>query len=577
MIHQRDCSLIIQSDLSILLDERKPGANEARELLILVAEAEKRTGRMHTYRISPMSLWNGLSTGIAWPEIHEALLSHARYGIPAQAEASLRTWADRLGKLTLSAVNGRLLLSGDEEMIEELRRRPGLSSWFTGSLSASEWELDPNCRGLFKQELTRLGYPVIDRAGYHEGQTLDVRLKERTGFGQPFAPRAYQQAAVNRFLEENSMHGGSGVVVLPCGTGKTIVGLAALARLSAETLILTSSVISARQWKDELLDKTTLAEHEVGLYAGSGKEVRPVTIATYQLLTRRRQKDGEFTHMKLFWDRDWGLILYDEVHMLPAPVFRMTASIQATRRLGLTATLIREDGCAEDVYSLIGPKLFDLQWKQAESESYISEVACTEIRVGLHPLCEEEYAAASPRAQLRIAAENPSKLAVVKQLLQKHRGKPTLIIGQYLKQLGETAEALQAPLLTGNTLHSERMALYERFRSGEIGILVVSKVANIAVDLPDAAVAIQLSGSFGSRQEEAQRIGRLLRPKKGGNHAWFYSLVTNHTKEALFAAKRQLFMLEQGYSYEQLNAAEQQEQQDRQPGSRVPLTEASQI
>lgn len=341
--------------------------------------------------------------------------------------------------------------------------------------------------------------------------------------------------------------------MLPCGAGKTIVGIATLARLGRATLILTSNSTSVKQWKDELLDKTSLSDAEVGQYCGTLKQVRPVTIATYNILTHRKSKTAPFTHMKLFSERDWGLIIYDEVHLLPAPVFRMTADIQATRRLGLTATLVREDGCAEDVYSLIGPKQYDMQWKTAEAGSHIAAVTCTEIRVPLHKNKELLYAQATARSKLRLAAENPAKINVVRQLLQEHAGKPTLIIGQYLNQLHELSRKLGAPVLTGEVSHLERQLLYDRFKTGEISVLIVSKVANFAVDLPDAAVAIQLSGSFGSRQEEAQRIGRLLRPKPGNNYAWFYTIVTEETKEVEFAMKRQLFMLEQGYKYERIS------------------------
>jgi DNA excision repair protein ERCC-3 len=553
MIERKERALIVQSDLTVLLDGKGRNVEEARELLHGFAELQKRTGDVHTYRITPISIWNALSAGGQAAAIVEGLERHARYELPLQAFASIRLWAGRYGKLELYEQSGRLILSGESAILGQLEQFASLTEWIMEREANDRWRLRPEGRGEFKQELTRLGYPALDHAGYRDGEALPVQLREWTTGGRGFALRGYQREAVDRFLQNGSVQGGSGVVVLPCGTGKTIVGVAALTMLGAETLILTSSVTSALQWKAELLDKTTLSEEQIGLYCGVYKQVRPVTISTYTLLTHRKTKGGAFSHIKLFSERDWGLIVYDEVHLLPAPVFRVTASIQATRRLGLTATLVREDGCAEDVYSLIGPKLYDMEWKKAEASSYISVVNCAEIRVGLHDSQAADYAESGARGRLRIAAENRNKLPVVRELLELHGGKPTLIIGQYLEQLNVIAEELNAPLLTGEVPQEERSVLYERFKRGEVTVLVVSKVANLAVDLPDAAVAIQVSGSFGSRQEEAQRIGRLLRPKAGNNEAWFYTLVTDGTKETEFAWKRQLFMMEQGYLYEQRN------------------------
>ncbi|MBD2871471.1 DNA repair helicase XPB [Paenibacillus arenilitoris] len=549
-----DKPLIVQSDLTVLLDESKPDAWQAREKLVLFADAVRRAGTVHTYKMSALTLWNAASAGICGDEICRWLTEYGRYELPFQTEAAVRKLSGRYGKLRLTTDGGKLLLHGDLDVMEELAHSASVTCFVLAKRSPDIWELKKEERGSFKQELTRLGYPVIDLAGYHAGEELSVRMKPITSAGgRPFALRDYQRAAVELFYKEGTVQGGSGVIVLPCGAGKTVVGIAALARNSRATLILTSNGTSVKQWKEELLDKTTLTEQEVGQYSGTMRQVRPVTIATYHILTHRSSKDAPFSHMKLFSERDWGLIIYDEVHLLPAPVFRMTADIQATRRLGLTATLVREDGCAEDVYSLIGPKLYDMQWKTAETEAYIAAVSCTEIRVPLHMDKEEPYREASARSKLRLAAENPGKMAIVRQLLREHEGKPTLIIGQYLNQLHEIADRLGAPLLTGEMPQQERQRLYERFKEGAISVLIVSKVANFAVDLPDAAVAIQLSGSFGSRQEEAQRIGRLLRPKKGDNSAWFYSIVTDETKETEFAMRRQLFMLEQGYRYDRMN------------------------
>ncbi|WP_338068736.1 DNA repair helicase XPB [Paenibacillus nanensis] len=554
-----DGTMIVQADLTVLLDEKHPASTEAREQLLAFAEATKRAGSMHTYRITPMTLWQALGAGWSGEDVIAFLKKNARYSLPLQAEASVRIWSSRYGKLRLAAEGDALLLCGDPDTLQSIQDKDFIRGWVVSIRTESEWEIRPDCRGSLKLELARLGYPVMDHAGYHAGEALQVQLREQTRSGAVFSLRDYQKQAVEQFTKDGTAQGGSGVVVLPCGTGKTIVGVAALASIGAATLILTSSRTSAQQWRDELLDKTTLSEAEVGLYSGRSKEVKPVTIATYQLLTYRKSKLDDFKHMGLFNERDWGLIIYDEVHLLPAPVFRMTATIQATRRLGLTATLVREDGCAEDVYSLIGPKQYDMHWKRAEEGSYIASVSCAEIRVPLPASHEHTYTSASARAKLRIAAENPNKLPVVRHLLQKHKGKPALVIGQYLKQLKEAASELDAPLLTGETPHEERLRLYDAFRSGIHPVLVVSKVANLAIDLPDAALAIQLSGSFGSRQEEAQRVGRLLRPKPGSNEAWFYTLVTEGTKETEFALKRQMFMLEQGYGYTQLEAPAEDE------------------
>lgn len=549
----KDRPVIVQSDLLVLLDERKQDAKQAREKLVLFMDAVRRAGAIHTYRMTPLTLWNAAATGISADDIVGWLTAYSRYELPFQAEARIRKLVGRYGKLWLSNDSESLILHGDEMIMDELSGLASIMDHVSVRLTRGSWKLNEECRGSLKQELTRLGYPVIDLAGYHAGEALEVELRKRTLRDRLFELRDYQHSAVEHFYKEGSVQGGSGVIVLPCGAGKTIVGIAALARLGRATLILTSNSTSVKQWKDELLDKTSLQDSDVGQYCGTLKQVRPVTVATYNILTHRKSKDMPFTHMKLFTERDWGLIIYDEVHLLPAPVFRMTADIQATRRLGLTATLVREDGCAEDVYSLIGPKQFDMQWKTAEAGSHIAAVSCTEIKVPLHKNMSALYAQASARAKLRMAAENPEKYAIVKQLLQEHEGKPTLIIGQYLNQLNELSAKLQVPLLTGEVPQQERQKLYDRFKEGDLSVLIVSKVANFAVDLPDAAVAIQLSGSFGSRQEEAQRIGRLLRPKSGNNQAWFYTIVTDQTKETEFAMKRQLFMLEQGYHYERVS------------------------
>ncbi len=545
--------LIVQSDLTVLLDERMSGADAAREKLLLFAETVKRAGTVHTYKITPLALWHAAAAGLREADIIGWLSRFGRYELPVQAAAAIRIHMERFGQLTLAMHGGLLLLRGKADVMRQLEPFASLAPYVLERVDAESWHVLSESRGLLKQELIRLGYPVVDRAGYHPGEKLEVKLREYTLAGKPFSLRYYQREAAARFYEDDAASG-SGVVVLPCGAGKTVVGIAALARVSSATLILTSSRTSVQQWKAELLDKTTLEERQIGEYVGSSKQVRPVTIATYNMLTHRKAQHAEYTHIRLFGERDWGLIIYDEVHLLPAPVFRMTAELQATRRLGLTAALVREDGCAEDVFALIGPKQYEMHWKTAESERYIAEVTCTEIRVPMQEKTAERYLEAGARMRLRIAAENPEKMKVARSLLERHKGKPALVIGQYLDQLHEIADYINAPLLTGEVSQAKRKALYSKFKAGEIPVLVVSKVANFAVDLPDAAVAIQLSGSYGSRQEEAQRIGRLLRPKQEDNSACFYTLVSDNTKETEFALRRQTFMLEQGYAYERRHA-----------------------
>jgi DNA or RNA helicases of superfamily II len=549
-MHAAGGPLIVQSDASVLLDVRHPDAEEARESLARFAELVKRPEDLHTYRITPLSVWNAASSGLTADEMTDDLIAFSRYDVPAGLIDRIATWAGRYGKIRLEADGEELALAADRDLAAELEGLgllPGPGD--PAPDGGLKWRVPPERRGELKRELTKLGFPVLDLAGYRRGGQLEVGLRPLTSSGAPFRLRDYQERAVDLFCREDAGAGGSGVIVLPCGAGKTIVGIAALARLRCEALILTPSVTSVQQWRSELLDKTTLTERDIGVYAGSEREVRPVTIATYSIMTCRSSKAEDYHHMKLFGERDWGLIIYDEVHLLPAPVFRMTADLQAKRRLGLTATLVREDGREEDVFSLIGPKRFDLFWKTLEAKGWIARVTCTEIRVPLDPSAAAEYAAAGQRARIRIAAENPAKLRVVGDLLARHRGQPVLIIGQYLRQLKQMAAAWGVPLVTGETGHEERERLYARFRSGEEPVLIVSKVANLAVDLPDAAVAVQVSGSYGSRQEEAQRIGRIMRPKPGANECWFYTVVTDGTKETEYARRRQLFLTEQGYAY----------------------------
>jgi len=550
-----DGPLIVQSDFTVLLDGRHPKTDEAKADLAAFAELRKMPGDLHTYRITPLSLWNAAAAGRTADGIAECLRRWSRYDVPGELLRSIYRLAGRYGRLRLVRHAGGLLLQADEPaLLAELAAAGSaeldgmLASKRLVSFGLYAWLVREADRGLIKRLLTKLGYPVMDLAGYHRGESLPISLLTVTKSGRPFGLRGYQLDAVRRFCGGDPLSGGSGVLVLPCGAGKTIIGIASLAELGCAALILTAGNTSVRQWRDELLDKTTLLPEQVGEYAGDNRDVRPVTIATYQLLTRRSASGGH-PHMKLFGERDWGLIIYDEVHQLPAPVFRMTADIQATRRLGLTATLIREDGREKDVFSLIGPTRCELAWKPLEAEGWIASVECAEIRVPLEEPEASAYGSADSRTRARIAAENPAKNRIVARLLRQHAGKPVLVIGQYLRQLRGLSAELGIPLLTGEVPQQEREALYDRFRRGDIPVLAVSKVANFAVDLPDAAVAVQLSGSYGSRQEEAQRIGRILRPKSGDNRAWFYTLVTEGTRETEDALKRRLFLTEQGYAY----------------------------
>lgn len=546
--------LLIQSDSTMLLQADHERSEEAAIALARFAELVKTPGFIHTYRMTPLSLWNAASSGMKADEIISLLEHYGTYGVPAQVRQFVSHCVERYGLVRLEPDGKRLLLvSDDRELLGRLADYKSLQAYLIGrDADSGALEIDPAYRGMIKQDLIKLGFPVHDLAGYHYGERLPVRLRETTTAGQPLKLREYQQRGVQLFCgSEEKGQGGSGVVVLPCGAGKTVVGIAALAQLQCAALILTTNVASVRQWRRELIDKTDLSESMIGEYSGDRKEVRPVTIATYQVLTHRSRKHETFVHMSLFHERDWGLIIYDEVHLLPAPVFRATADIQATRRLGLTATLVREDGRAEDVFSLVGPKLFEAGWKDLEQKGWVARVRCTEIRVPLSESLRDAYTRAEVRHKQRIAGENPGKLDVLQQLLERHSGESTLVIGQYLDQLEQIAEQLEAPMISGDMPHDQRDRLYADFNRGNIRTLVVSKVANFAIDLPDARVAIQVSGSFGSRQEEAQRLGRILRPKRQGGHdAHFYSLVSADTREQEFSMHRQLFLLEQGYRYE---------------------------
>ncbi len=541
--------LIVQSDHTLMLEVAHPQYAACRDFLVLFAELVKSPEFIHTYRVTPLSLWNAAALGVSLSEIEEGLRQYSRYSLPANVLVDIREWHSAYGKLILHpATPDRLRLQvTDAVILERIRHDKSLMPFWLEAADDSLF-VAAGDRGRIKQALIKVGYPVKDLCGYLPGAPLDIQLRPTDSQGNPFHLRDYQKDAADAFYQAGRASGGSGIIVLPCGSGKTIIGLGVMARVSNHTLIITTNNVSAHQWRHELLDKTSVSPEDIGEYTGLRKEIRPITITTYQMLTYRRSKDAPFENLALFTQHDWGLIIYDEVHLLPAPVFRSTAEIQAKRRLGLTATLVREDGREDDVFALIGPKRYDVPWKTLESRGYIAEAFCIEYRVPMPRQQEILYAHADKRQQFRIAAENPAKIELVKELLFNHTGDQVLVIGQYISQLQELARELGAPLITGKTKHQEREALYAAFRAGEIKVLVVSKVANFAVDLPDASVLIQVSGTFGSRQEEAQRLGRILRPKEQASY--FYTLVSKGTREQMFGVNRQMFLVEQGYRYE---------------------------
>lgn len=544
--------MIIQGDMSVLLETNNPLYVEARDVLARFAELEKSPEHIHTYRITPLSLWNAASSGMKPDEICAALLQYAKYPVPENVTIRVREQGSRYGLLRLVKEDGRLLLVGpDEPTMVRIQRFKGVKPFLKTQVSRTRFEIEEKNRGALKQALIKVEYPVEDLAGYIDGSPLEISLRPERGNGKAFELRHYQRDAAEIFYAAGGAEGGSGVLVLPCGAGKTVIGIGVMSIVKQRTLILTTNITALRQWKSELLDKTTLTEDQIGEYSGETKEIRPVTITTYQLMTFRKKKTDEFLHMDIFNAENWGLIVYDEVHMLPAPVFRTVANIQARRRLGLTATLVREDGMEDDVFSLIGPKKFDMPWKSLEQQGWIAKANCIEIRIPLPQAMRMDYATADQREQFRMASENPIKIMVIERLIERHGDDNILIIGQYLSQLELLRQEFNAPIITGKTPNKEREEIYAKFKSKEYKIIIVSKVANFAIDLPDANVAIQVSGTFGSRQEEAQRLGRVLRPKGEGieNIAHFYSLTTKDTSEQDFANKRQRFLTEQGYAY----------------------------
>ncbi|MGW5262724.1 DNA repair helicase XPB [Microbispora sp. NPDC004025] len=539
-----DGPLIVQSDKTLLLEVDHPRADECRKAIAPFAELERAPEHVHTYRVTPLALWNARAAGHDAEQVVDALIGFSRYPVPHALLVDVAETMARYGRLRLEKhpIHGLVLTSTDRAVLEEVLRSKKIQPLVGERFGADVVAVHPSERGNIKQTLLKLGWPAEDLAGYVDGEHHPIDLRE-----DGWTLRPYQKEAADAFW-----HGGSGVVVLPCGAGKTIVGAAAMAHARATTLILVTNTVSAHQWKQELLRRTSLTEDEIGEYTGTKKEIRPVTIATYQVMTTRRQ--GTYRHLELFDARDWGLVVYDEVHLLPAPIFRMTADLQARRRIGLTATLVREDGREGDVFSLIGPKRYDAPWKEMENQGYIAPAECVEVRVTLSDDERLAYAMAESDERYRFCSTTPAKTRVTEALVRRHADEQVLVIGQYIDQLDELGEHLNAPVIKGETKIKERERLFQAFRDKEIRVLVVSKVANFSIDLPEAAVAIQVSGTFGSRQEEAQRLGRVLRPKADGGGARFYSVVSRDTVDQEFAAHRQRFLAEQGYAYHIIDA-----------------------
>jgi DNA excision repair protein ERCC-3 len=539
-----DGPLIVQSDKTLLLEVDHDLAGACRRDIAPFAELERSPEHVHTYRVTPLALWNARAAGHDAEQIVDALLKYSRYPVPHALLVDIADTMARYGRLRLEKhpSHGLILISTDRAVLEEVVRAKKIRPLLGERVGDDAVAVHPSERGTLKQALLKLGWPAEDLAGYVDGEAHAIDLDEAD-----WSLRSYQKEAAESFW-----HGGSGVVVLPCGAGKTLVGAAAMAHARATTLVLVTNTVAAHQWKQELLRRTSLTEDEIGEYTGAKKEIRPVTIATYQIMTTRRK--GAYTHLELFDARDWGLIVYDEVHLLPAPIFRMTADLQARRRLGLTATLVREDGREGDVFSLIGPKRYDAPWKEMEAQGWIAPADCVEVRVTLSDSERLAYATAEPDLRYRFCATTETKTKVIQALAARHAAEQTLIIGQYIDQLDELGELLDAPVIKGDTRVKERERLFDAFRSGEISMLVVSKVANFSIDLPEAAVAIQVSGSYGSRQEEAQRLGRVLRPKASGRGARFYAVVARDTLDQEYAAHRQRFLAEQGYAYRIVDA-----------------------
>jgi DNA excision repair protein ERCC-3 len=546
--------VIVQSDNTLLVEVDNPAFEDARNSISQFSELEKSPEHIHTYRITPLSLWNAAASGLRVKEILENLELYSKYEIPDTVYTTINEQMKRYGLLKLVMSGDDLVLSStDPNLINEILYNKKLQNYIYERIDLNNIKVKKLFRGHIKQALIKMGFPVEDLAGYDEGDPCDINIRPLEEGGSGLSFRDYQNDSINAFYKGGGPEGGSGVVVLPCGAGKTVIGIGAMITIKSETLILVTNTIALRQWKDELLSKTMVTEDMIGEYSGDKKEIKSITIATYNILTYRKNKKEGFLHFDLFNSKNWGLIIYDEVHLLPAPVFRMTSEIQSKRRLGLTATLIREDGLESDVFSLIGPKKYDMPWKILEKANWIATALCTEVRIELPEDKRVQYSLSKDREKFRIASENPKKIEFVKRILKHHEDSNILIIGQYISQLEEYKRVLGFPMITGSTPLNEREDLYKKFRYGEIKNLIVSKVANFSIDLPDANVAIQISGTFGSRQEEAQRLGRVLRPKKNDNFAFFYTIITSNSVEEKFSHNRQLFLTEQGYTYSIMN------------------------
>ncbi len=539
-----DGPLIVQSDKSLLLEAEHPDADQCRLAIAPFAELERAPEHIHTYRLTPLGLWNARAAGHDAESVVNALLTYARYPVPHSLLLDLTETMDRYGRLRLEKhpAHGLVLHAGDRAVLTEVSRSKKLTGMLGARVDDDTMVVHASERGRLKQALLKLGWPAEDHAGYVDGEAHPIDLDE-----DGWQLRPYQKEAVEAFWS-----GGSGVVVLPCGAGKTLVGAAAMAQARATTLILATNTVSVHQWRQELLARTNLTESQIGEYSGERKEIRPVTIATYQVLTSRAK--GQFRHLDVFGARDWGLVIYDEVHLLPAPIFRFSADLQARRRLGLTATLVREDGCEADVFSLIGPKRYDAPWRDVEAQGWIAPATCIEVRVTLSDSERMDYALSEESERYRAAATSASKLGAIDEIVRRHSDDQVLIIGSYLDQLEDLSQHLEAPVIQGSTRTKRREELFEAFRSGKLRTLIMSRVGNFSVDLPQAGVAIQVSGTFGSRQEEAQRLGRVLRPKSDGRPSFFYTVVSRDTVDTEYAAHRQRFLAEQGYAYRIVDA-----------------------
>lgn len=553
---QFDNPLMIQSDRTILLDVHAPLAEECKMALIPFAELERSPEHLHTYKLTSLSLWNAASSGFLPEDIISVLQKYTRYEIPQVVIAWINETANRFGKIKLLSYSDEskteyLILQTQNELIyREILAHKNMAKYLIPHEEKNSFTLHLTNRGTVKQELLKLGWPVKDEVPLKDGKPYEINLRQTTLSGKPLHIRDYQKEAAKALVGNKGVGCGFGTIVLPCGAGKTVVGMTIMDMLKTNTLILTTNISAVHQWIAELKDKTNLTDDDIGEYTGENKNIKPITVATYQVITWRPNKEETYPHFQIFRERAWGLIIYDEVHLLPAPVFRVTAELQAIRRVGLTATLVREDGLEGYVFSLVGPKRYDVPWKELESSGWIADAQCIEIRIDLDEKKEVDYAVGTQREKHRIASENINKLEVVTFLVEKHPHDKILIIGQYISQLESIAKMLDAPIITGKTKTAQRDVIYQDFRDGKLRVLVVSKVANFAIDLPDASMAIQVSGTFGSRQEEAQRLGRILRPKE--RKSTFYTLITRNTIEEEFGANRQKFLAEQGYAYKMI-------------------------